>query len=342
MAQLFGRAWTRQALLAHVGDLSQVAGVRLAELSDGRERGVRIAEFRTGAGLDFAVLLDRGMDIGPAHYQGAALAWCSPAGFAHPAYYEPEGLGWLRTFGGGLLSGCGLTSVGSPSEDAGEQLGQHGRLSTLAASNVQVGETWTGDECCFWLSGQMRQARMFGENLRLTRRIEAWLGQNRLAVHDVVENLGDTPSPLMVLYHMNIGFPMLDETCRLLAAPHAVQPRDADAAAEADLWDRFQGPTAGYREEVFYHDLPAGPDGWSEITLDNPQLGRRLTVRAQKAGLPNFIQWKMMGRGAYVLGLEPANCWVEGRAKARADGTLQFIAPGEQREFAVEVQLAER
>jgi hypothetical protein len=341
MAHLFGRDWTRQALLARVGDLSQVAGVRLAELSDGRERGVRVAEFRTGAGLDFTVLLDRGMDIGPAHYLGGALAWCSPAGFAHPAYYEPAGLGWLRTFGGGLLTGCGLTTVGSPSEDAGEQLGQHGRLSTLAASNLQVGETWASDDCCFWIVGQMRQARIFGENLRLTRRIEAWLGQNRLSVHDVVENLADTSSPLMILYHMNIGFPMLDASCRLLAVPHTVTPRDADAAREAGLWDRFQEPTAEYREEVFYHDIPADVDGWAEITLENPQLGRRLTVRVEKAGLPNLVQWKMMGRGAYVLGLEPANCAVEGRATERANGTLQFIAPGEQREFRVEVNISD-
>jgi hypothetical protein len=52
MANLFGREWTRAELLAHVGDLSQVAGVRLIELSDGVERGVRAADVRTGGGLE--------------------------------------------------------------------------------------------------------------------------------------------------------------------------------------------------------------------------------------------------------------------------------------------------
>jgi hypothetical protein len=116
MAQLFGRERTREALLARIGDLSQVAGVQVVEYADGNARGVRAAQVRTGGGLEFAVLLDRGMDIGPASYRGMPLAWISPAGFAHPAHFEPEGLGWLRTFGGGLLTGCGLTYLGAPGE----------------------------------------------------------------------------------------------------------------------------------------------------------------------------------------------------------------------------------
>ncbi len=73
-------------------------------------------------------------------------------------------------------------------------------------------------------------------------------------------------------------------------------------------------PQAGYREQVFYHDLPADADGWASITLTNPALGLRLTVRCWKPTLPNLIHWKQMGQGAYVVGIEPANCHVEGRA----------------------------
>ena len=99
--RLFGRSWSRRDLLARIGDVKQIAGIRLVELGDGAERGVRAAEFRSGSGLSFTVMLDRGLDIGPAEYKGIPLAWVSPAGFVHPAFFEPEGLGWLRTFGGG-------------------------------------------------------------------------------------------------------------------------------------------------------------------------------------------------------------------------------------------------
>lgn len=340
MAELFGRSWTRAQLLARVGDLSQVAGIRLIELSDGVERGVRAAEVRTGGGLEFTVLLDRGMDIGPASFKGIPLAWISPAGFAHPAYFEPEGLGWLRTFGGGLMTGCGLTYLGAPGEDQGEALGLHGRLSLLPARNVGTGAEWDDEEeCAFWVDGEIRQARLFGENLCLTRRIETALGENRISIRDIVENLGDTDSPLMILYHINLGFPLLDETCRLEAPPHPVRPRDSVAEPGIKEWMRFQPPRAGYSEQVFYHDLPADDEGWAAIRLVNPTLGLWLRVRYRKDTLPNLIQWKQMGQGAYVLGLEPANCGVEGRSVDRERGTLEYLEAGESREFQVEIEV---
>ena len=341
MATLFNRTWTRAELLNYVGDLSQIAGIRLGEWADGVERGLRVADVRTGSGLAFSVLLERGMDIGPASYKGQPLAWVSPTGWAHPMYFDPQGTGWLRTFGGGLLTGCGLTYLGAAGEDEGESLGLHGRLSHLPASHVRVEEAWQGDECSFWVEGEMRQARVFGENLRLIRRITVALGGNRIRLHDRVENLGATASPLMILYHINLGFPFLDETSQLLAEPHAVAARDAAAEAGLQEWMSFQKPSAGYAEQVFYHDLPADKNGWANIQLVNQARGLGLRVGFKKDTLPNLVQWKMMGQGTYILGIEPANCQVGGRSAERAGGTLQFLQPGEQREFQVEIEVSQ-
>ncbi len=341
MAILFDRSWTRAELLNYVGDLSQIAGIRLGEWADGVERGLRVADVRTGSGLTFSVLLDRGMDIGPAAYQGLPLAWVSPVGWAHPMYFDPQGIGWLRTFGAGLLTGCGLTYLGAAGEDEGESLGLHGRLSHLPASHVQVDQAWQGDECSFWVEGEMRQARVFGENLRLTRRITVVLGGNTIKLHDTVENLGASESPLMLLYHINLGFPFLDETSDLLAEPHAVEARDADAEAGLQDWMRFQKPTVGYAEQVFYHDLPADKNGWANIRLVNRAHKLGLRVGFKKATLPNLVEWKMMGQGTYVLGVEPANCRAGGRSQERGRGTLQSLQPGEQREFDVEIEVSQ-
>ena len=341
MATLFNRTWTRSDLLKYVGDLSQIAGIRLGEWADGTERGLRVADVRTGSGLAFSVLLDRGMDIGPAAYKGMPLAWVSPTGWGHPMYYEPQGRGWARTFGAGLLTGCGLTYLGAPCDDEGESLGLHGRLSHLPAQHVHVDEAWQGDQCSFWVEGEMRQVSGVEENLRLKRRITVALGGNRIGIHDLVENLGVIASPLMILYHINLGFPFLDETSQLLAEPHPVVPRDADAEPGLQEWMRFQKPTLGYAEQVFYHDLPVDKKGWAGMQLVNP--GRKLGIRVgfQKATLPNLVQWKMMGQGNYVLGVEPANCRVGGRSQERARGSLQFLQPGEQREFNVEIEVTE-
>jgi hypothetical protein len=341
MATLFNRTWTRAELSDYVGDLSQVAGIRLAEWADGVERGLRVAEVCTGSGLAFSVLLDRGMDIGPASYKGMPLAWVSPTGWGHPMYYDPQGSGWLRTFGAGLLTGCGLTYLGAAGDDAGEPLGLHGRLSNLPSSHVRVEQAWQGDECSFWVEGEMRQASVFGENLRLTRRITVALGGNRISLHDRVENLGVTASPLMILYHINLGFPFLDESSQVVTEAHAVEARDAAAEPGLGDWMRFQKPTAGYAEQVFYHDLPMDTNGWASIQLVNPTRQLGLRVGFKKDTLPNLVEWKMMGQGTYVLGLEPANCRVGGRSQERRRGSLQTLQPGEQREFQVEIEVME-
>ena len=341
MAELFNRSWTRGELSKYVGDLSQIAGIRLGEWADGVERGLRVADVRTGSGLAFSVLLDRGMDIGPAAFKGLPMAWVSPTGWAHPMYYDSQGTGWLRTFGAGLLTGCGLTTLGAAGEDEGEMLGLHGRLSHLPARHVRVEEAWQGDECSFWVEGEMRQARVFGENLRMTRRITVALGGNRISIRDRVENLGAGESPLMILYHINLGFPFLDENSQLLAEPHAVEPRDVEAEAGLQEWMHFQEPTTGYSEQVFYHDLPADKNGWCNIRLVNHARKLGLRVGFQKTTLPNLAQWKMMGQGTYVLGIEPANCRAGGRSQERARGTLQFLQPDEQREFQVEIEVTE-
>ncbi len=60
-------------------------------------------------------------------------------------------------------------------------------------------------------------------------------------------------------------------------------------------------------------------------------------VKYRKSELPRYIEWKQMGEGTYAVGVEPANCLVEGRAKERERGTLQFIQPGEKKEFHLEI-----
>jgi hypothetical protein len=342
MAKLYGRGWTRAQITEMTGDLSQIAGVRFSELSEGSERGVRVAECRTGGGLSFTVVLDRGMDVGAAEYAGVPLAWLSGGGFPHPAFHEREGRDWVRTFGGGLVTGCGLTNVGGATEDEFGCEGLHGRLSHLAARDVSGGGEWEGDEHRLWLRGRMRQYAVFGENMELTRVISARLGDASFVIEDSVENRAERPWPLMLLYHVNIGFPILGLESEVEAAPHEVLPRDEEAQKGLSEWVRCAEPQSGYAEQVFLHDIPAGADGMSEAALFNPRLKLGVRVRFRKAELPFMAQWKMMGKGTYVVGFEPANAFVLGRAGERAAGRLQMLEPGERRDFRVELVVDDR
>ncbi len=342
MASLYGRHWTRQDILQRVGHMDQVAGIRLVEAADGLGRGCRMLQVWTGSGLDFTVVADRALDISACWFKGIPLAWISSVGTVHPAHYEPEGLGWLRSFPGGLLATCGLDQFGAPSSDAGEALGLHGRAGNLPARCLGYRTYWTEDDYELQITGEVRQTRVFGENLVLRRRISTRLGSSRIRIADTVTNEGFSPQPHMILYHFNLGFPLVSEDARLHLDAEQTIPRDEDAAAGLADWSRFQPPTAGYREQVFRHVPTPDEEGQVHVELENPALGVGLRLTYDPASLPHLFQWKMMGQGTYVLGIEPANSsGIEGRAAARQRGDLPHLEPGESRRYTLAVEVIE-
>jgi hypothetical protein len=329
MVALYGETYTKAELLRYIGDISQLGSVQVKTLEDGTERGVRVADFDTGSGLRFTVLIDRGMDIGPASWAGRPLAWISGVGAVHPAYYDPVGLGWLRSFSGGLMVGCGLDNVGLPNSDDGEDLGLHGRLSNTPAELIGHGGAWKGDEYAMWVEGQVRHYKMFSAHLVLGRKISTTLGSNCLSLEDTITNVGFEKTPLQILYHCNFGFPIVSPDTELLLETEQSEPRDEEAAKGFERHARFEPPTPHYAEQVFYHHPRADSGGYANAALVNRAAHLGAYIRFRTVELPHLVQWKMMGQGTYVVGLEPANCWVQGRAHDRKGGILRFLEPGE-------------
>jgi hypothetical protein len=340
MASLYGKKISRKELAKRLGTMSQVAGVRLATLEDGMERGVRVAQVKTGGGLDFTVALSRGMDIYDASFNGRALGWLSPVGIPHPSFFEPEGLGWLKTFGGGLVTTCGLASAGAPSVDEDKPYGLHGRISHQPARRVSVSEDWVGDDYEMTIAGEVLETiPVWCEHLRLCRKITCRLGEARFFINDEVENFGYTSLPHMFLYHINVGYPVVDEGSRLLAPSLRYLPRDAAAQVEAEKWSEVCAPQEGFAERCYAHEVGADSDGRTTAALVNPNLdeGFAMYVNYQRSQLPYLTEWKMCAAGNYVIGIEPANCGVDGRSAHRQRGKLQFLEPGEKRQYGVEI-----
>lgn len=341
MIRLFGTEYTKEELLSRVGDISQIAGVRMIELADGVERGVRAATVKTGSGLEFTALIDRGLDISQATWNGQSLAWRSQTGDVSPAYFEEPELRWLRSFYGGLVVTCGLTYAGAPNTDQGKALGLHGRVSNTPAYSVYAGGAWERDEYVMWVQGKVREACVFGENIELTRRISAKLGESKIWIHDRVTNLGFQETEHMILYHINAGFPVIDAGGRLVAPVKEHTPRDAEAEIGKEEYAQYPAPVHEYKEKCYYLDMAEDADGNVKAALINPGFnngqGFGFYVKYPKRELPFFTEWKMVSEGTYVVGLEPANCHVQGRAMERERGTLQFLKPGETREYHVEI-----
>lgn len=341
MAKLFGKSWTRAELLKHVGDIRQIAGVRLCELSDGPGRGVRVAEFNSGSGFAFTVLLDRGLDIYTASFKGIPLAWQSATGVVHPAFYEPAGTGLLRSFSGGWMNTCGLTNAGPPGRDEFGEYEFHGRASHLPAQLIGYGGRWHDDEYELWLEASIREVSLFGFDLQLTRRLTTRLGESHLQIVDIVENRGDREAPFMLLYHCNFGFPLVAEGTRLVLNQKSVRARDEAAQAGITRHLVMEAPQAGYAEQVFFHEVNPDANGFATAAVVNDELKLAGYVLYRQKELPNLTQWKQMGVGAYVLGVEPTNCSVLGRHAERERGTLQMLAPGESREMVLRLGVAE-
>ncbi len=342
MAYLYEKHWTQAELRRHIGHLDQIAGIKYLEAADGTERGVRLFEVWTGTGLTFQVLADRALDISTCSYKGLSLNWRSSVGDAHPAYYDAEGTNWLRTFPGGLFITCGLDTFGAANSDQGENFGIHGRIGNLPARYVNYRTYWQGDEYELEITGEVRQTRVFGENIVLRRRIAARLGSNQITITDTVTNEGFTPQPHMILYHFNLGFPLVSPSTQLHIDAEQTVARDAVAEKGLDSWNVFQPPTANYREQVFRHNVKTNQQGESVVEVHNPDLGVGLRWRYDKATLPHLFEWKQMGEGVYVLGIEPGNSSaIEGRATARERGDLPHLNPGESRLYSLHLEVIE-
>jgi hypothetical protein len=134
----------------------------------------------------------------------------------------------------------------------------------------------------------------------------------------------------MILYHLNYGYPFLDENIEINLPAESSSPRNDYSAAEFDAWNKFDAPRHGIDEFCYYHKLKTDARGWAGYSLYNPNLKKGLSVSYDAAPLDYFIQWKMPGEGDYVLGLEPANCDGESRKTAREKGILKFIEPQEE------------
>lgn len=347
MASIFGKDLSRRDIARLSGSLSAFGGVRLMELSDGLERGVRLLEFRTGSGLRFTVLVDRAMDIAEMEFKGQSIAWHGPSGIRHPGLHEYEGEGgfsWGRSFSGFLVT-CGLDHVGRPQEVPATQYnypampttrhGLHGRISTIPAKLTGYGERWEGDRCILWAEAQVRQAATFAENLTLHRRIEADLGGNEIRLTDRVENTGFLPTPHMFFYHINLGHPLLDEGARFLApitdvvwASHADRYR-----AQGVGYRTMPAPQPRFTEQVWEHDAAADAGGEVPMALVNDRLGLGVEVTTRKDQLPCLYEWQHFQEGGYALGIEPSTHHALGDLAARERGEMIWLSAQESRRY---------
>jgi len=326
-------------MLRYIGDFSQLFGIKEYTLVNGKAKGVKAFDVRNGSGLEFTVLAGRCLDISALSFRGINCSYISKTGIVAPEYYQGNGIGFLRSFFTGFLTTSGLRNVGPPCEENGEVFSMHGRISNTPGEEVCATAEWTGDVPVFTISGKMRESRLFGENLVLGRKITCKYGENKITIENTVENLRFRKEALLLLFHFNMGYPLLDEDSILVSPTTILTPRDEEAKKGEAAFNQCQQPTPDYQEKVFYHHLKTDKEGHTSVALINRKLELGVAIRFNKSQLFNFTQWKQMGEGEYVMGMEPCNCYVGGRVDPRNNETLESIEPGEIRNFDLTIEL---
>ena len=230
---------------AYYGHESQLFGVEEYRLTGGKGDGMRLLQVRNGKGLDFTVSADRCADISRLYFRGENCGFFSANGYVAPAYYDDKEAGWLKNFTAGFLTTCGLLAVGSPCTDEGVRLPLHGAVDNIPAERL----LWDMDDERIWVKAVMRHAQIFAEKLILTRTITCSKKTNEITVTDEIENVGGEASPVMILYHMNMGYPMLSEAAELYIPAAEITPRNAHAAEDLDTWNKVLSPTPGLEEQ---------------------------------------------------------------------------------------------
>lgn len=316
----------------YIGHDSQLCGIEEHRLVGGRGDGMRLCIVSNQKGLELTVTPDRACDIARLRYRGINLSYMSPCGYVAPAYYDSVEDGWLKSFTAGYLTTCGLQAVGSPCTDEGERLPLHGSVANLPAEH----SWWTEDAQSFAVHAVMKDETIFGRKLRLERTIEVPKERAEFVIRDTIENTGDRTEPYEILYHMNMGYPLLDEDSVVEIPSCEVIPRNRHAAEDIENWMRMEKPSAGYEERCYYHKF-AGARGYASIFQPKLGVGLGITFDAEK--LDGFVEWKMMGIRDYVLGLECGNCYPDGRDAMRKSGMLKFLAPGEKQQYEVAVKI---
>lgn len=275
-----------------ISNLSQVASIRRYTLTEGRAIGLEVLDCDNGK-IRFLLNLSKACDIMQLYHEGQNVSFISKNGFTK------RETPFSNRFEGGMLYTCGLDSVGGRE---GYEL--HGTLHNIPAELVRA--ECNGQQIV--IEAIMRDTALFGKNLVLKRKITSGIGADTVTVEDTLINDGFRDEEYCLLYHINIGYPMLDEGAKVVADVEKCEPRTPWSRENMSTMYEI-GATVPNEEETCYFLTLKKP----EVLLVNEKLGKVLTVSYSGETLPHFIEWKSMASGDYALGFEPCTTELDGK-----------------------------
>ena len=290
----------------------QKAYIRRYTLTDGKENGIKVVELDNGS---LRVLLNesKGLDVMQLFHNGVNISFVSKNGFT------ARDIDFMNRFEGGMLYTCGFDSIGDR-----KGFTVHGSYHTYPASVISINESETELE----VVAQVEITSLFGENLLFRRKVVLPIDSEKLIVDDELINRGTKDENYCILYHVNLGYPMLDEGVKIVADLESVVPRTLYAEKKMANYNVFEAPIDNEEETCYF--LKTKNDS---IAVENQKLGKRFTLKYSKDTLPCVVQWNSPASQDYALGIEPATCFLDDKFEYKT------IKPNQKICFSLEMNL---
>lgn len=291
----------------------QVGYVRRYTLTDGKESGLKVIEIDTGK-IRFLLNESKNLDIMQLWHQGVNMSFVSKNGFTS------REIPFVERFEGGMLYTCGLDAAGTV-----EGHTQHGNLHQIPARVTEC--KVENDE--IKVVGEMQDSALFGKNLLLRRTVKAKIGESTLRLTDELFNLGTKNEDYALLYHVNVGYPMLDKGTTMYSDAKKVVAYDEWAQKRIENRTVFTDCVDNEDECCYflYNETPI-------FTVTNEKLGKTLTLSYTNETLPYCVQWNSTASGDYALGLEPSTTLL-----GKKDFAYSVIGVGESKKFGIEISV---
>jgi hypothetical protein len=327
------------------------------DLHGGRQEGVQLILLNNGK-MTITIVPTRGMGILDVAYSvedkdgkkdRRIIGWRSPVDeIVNPSFMNLNsrgGLGFLEGFNE-FMCRCGVENIGQPGKDvivtntgakAEVDLTLHGKIANIPARFVEM---VVDKQAPFRirLRGRVDERMMFGTNLVLHTEISTLPGSMEFRIEDKVINKGSQPQEFQMLYHTNIGSPLLEEGARFLAPVTRVIPVNAHSAKDAKTFGDVAGPTPGIIEQAYFMHPVAGKDGNTIALVHNKARDQGLSLRWPVKQLPYLTLWKNTAaiEDGYVIGIEPGTSFPNMRRVERKAGRVPKLDGGKSHTMTID------
>ena len=322
--------------LRYVGNENQLLTARRITFRDDVAEGVRAIELRNSSGLSATCLEDQCLDLFDLSFKGINISYQTKNGLMAHRFFNGTSGEFGYHWRAGMLYTCGLSNAGASCKEGGLFHAPHGRIGVRPAKNVRMER----DEKGVTISGTIRDSAIANHQLDLERTVFFPAEGKEITICDTVVNREALPAEYMLLYHFNLGHPLLAPGCRVVKGEGPGFFKATGGELPAD-WDRCYEPGDHKNEELFCHRNTADADGFAYAALINDELGLGCYVKYSLDTLPLLMHWRSMCAHDYVIGLEPSNSYILGRTKERENGTLPKLDGYGKANFKVGVGVLE-